>query len=708
MKISKVRSQQFMRMVLYIIQTFIPLTLWSGESHATLNNYMDNMSAPDSIDVVGLSFNTALVNNPFVMKVSSINFSETLNLGLAKLGRCNSSDLIGISVSAGGMNLTDQYLYLHFPIIREPGQYTFCWWRASNSSHKYDLSHQFSLISISGFRSPFPAVVQEGNDGFALRLFCEGCAGPEVKLAFMAPGASNCTRLYSNVMYIYDVPSHDGTTPLNCSELRQEGSYKLCWSPDNGTTFFDAGIDISVVHTAAASNINRLLPNQILRSQPSIIHVDGALCSPLSILRFVPLGQSSCANFTFSMDLRCSNVCSTHMPCGVLIIDNATAAGTYTLCYSTSGVQGPFVLQSSESAFLILESKRCSQSRCALGEYFGVLDTVDLKPVCRKCSAGYYCYNGSVSMIPCPPGTYAPNEGAASRSYCLTCPPATYSLAGSQSCLTCESGFSCVSGRRFRCSPGTFSANASVSCSICPSGRFCSTPDVEPRPCGPGYYAVYNQTLCFPCEPGSWSGYMSSECSLCSLGKFSGIASASCVDCPAGSFCLPDQSPTLCPAGTYSNLSFSACLTCPNGMVSDCNASSCILCASGTRGKSVIGCTLCERGYYSLTGYTPCTPCPAGFSCQTTVNVTPTPCKPGYVSFEASPYCVPCPRGFACPYSDQPLNRSECDLGTYSEGGQSSCSKCPAGFYCNSSSSVSKSSCPIGFSSLEGQSSCSS
>jgi len=40
--------------------------------------------------------------------------------------------------------------------------------------------------------------------------------------------------------------------------------------------------------------------------------------------------------------------------------------------------------------------------------------------------------------------------------------------------------------------------------------------------------------------------------------------------------------------------------------------------------------------------------------------------------------CVSCPPGHYCPHTDQ-AEVLACDLGTYSVGGQVSCTMCPAG-----------------------------
>ena len=63
------------------------------------------------------------------------------------------------------------------------------------------------------------------------------------------------------------------------------------------------------------------------------------------------------------------------------------------------------------------------------------------------CPAGFYCPAGAVSEVPCPKGTFNPNEGGTSVNDCSLCPENTYNhLFNATSCLPCTSSSSSPEG----------------------------------------------------------------------------------------------------------------------------------------------------------------------------------------------------------------------------------------------------------------------
>ncbi|GKT35455.1 uncharacterized protein PTSG_02037, partial [Aduncisulcus paluster] len=353
-----------------------------------------------------------------------------------------------------------------------------------------------------------------------------------------------------------------------------------------------------------------------------------------------------------------------------------------------------------------------------------------------ECDIGYYCVAGSSVSNPaagiCGKGTYNPNTGAPSSSYCYPCPAGTtcqsYGMSVPDSCpvghycvvRTTDDGSLCPAGTYDRAQLGGMGSVGD--CESCPPGEYCSgASGTHHADCGEGYY----------CSGGS------KEYQPSTVQVYGG-------PCPQGYYCPGGSAtPIPCPVGKYGNserlTQESSCLSCPSsyycpiggmddGYVYKCNAG--CYCTGG----SDVACQyMVDKGYYSTEGsnsqsncgpgtYAPekgmdeCLTCPAGYYCPDSVNITPTECGDGRVcaagssdnntkcsagkvgitpTAENDDDCATCPAGKYCPSGVTLANISgtnyDCISGYICYGGNSSSigdGKCPAGYYCPSGTSL--------------------
>ncbi|KAG8756404.1 hypothetical protein FRC12_010589 [Ceratobasidium sp. 428] len=131
-----------------------------------------------------------------------------------------------------------------------------------------------------------------------------------------------------------------------------------------------------------------------------------------------------------------------------------------------------------------------------------------------------------------------------------------------------------------------------------------------------------------------------------------------------------------CPAGSYYN--GSSCQQCPSG-----NA-----CPGGSSRPSQ-----CQKGTSAAPGASSCTPCAGGT----------------YTNQNGAPSCTTAQCGwYAAPSGGTGATQQQkCGKGSYSAAGSSSCTKCPAGSYCNSDATCAPSQCQPGrYSPAAGASDC--
>ena len=264
------------------------------------------------------------------------------------------------------------------------------------------------------------------------------------------------------------------------------------------------------------------------------------------------------------------------------------------------------------------------------------------------CSAGHFCPNGTqfADQFPCDPGFFNPYEGASSQNSCISCLPGKYCLGYG---LTNVSG-NCTAG--WYCSGGAAYPNTTSHGGRCSPGYYCPEGSSEPLSCPPGTY----------CED-----FMLAEPSgNCSAGYYCpqgmSMPAPSSFSCPPGHYCPSGNGlPLPCPPGTYS-------VTSHNQQMDDC-----LLCTAGQYCSNYSNTApngLCDAGYYCPPGQT--TPIPSEFTCTV-----------GHYCLQGSPFPLICPSGSYQNYT-----------------GQSTCSPCPEGHFCDSTESIvilgSNTTCPPG------------
>jgi hypothetical protein len=207
------------------------------------------------------------------------------------------------------------------------------------------------------------------------------------------------------------------------------------------------------------------------------------------------------------------------------------------------------------------------------------------------------------------------------------------------------------------CPPGAYCPEASISASnLCPPGTYSSS------------VRLSSLDNCTVCPPGSYcsSANRTAAEGLCAAGYFcpEGSLTAYHAKCPPGKWCAAGAgAPSNCPSGTYSAAealtNVTSCLDCPAGNF--CSEPG-LTAPSGN----------CEAGFYCLSKQTSRFP---------VNNAQGGACPKGHFCLQGTPAPVPC------------------EPGTYSDDfGQSSCSVCPAGFFCEGGAiSYSDHPCPLGY-----------
>ncbi len=94
--------------------------------------------------------------------------------------------------------------------------------------------------------------------------------------------------------------------------------------------------------------------------------------------------------------------------------------------------------------------------------------------------------------------------------------------------------------------------------------------------------------------------------------------------------------------------------------------------------------------------------CTAGNFCSSAASPEQA-CESGTYSAALATSCTPCPEGYACPST---TGRVICDPGTYSVGDATECTPCPAGYYCTNTGAAEFTECPDGTYSTGGATSC--
>ncbi|KAL8273758.1 hypothetical protein Esti_002358 [Eimeria stiedai] len=372
------------------------------------------------------------------------------------------------------------------------------------------------------------------------------------------------------------------------------------------------------------------------------------------------------------------------------------------------------------------------------------------------CPPGHYCAGaGLVLGTPCPIGTYNSSAGSTDPESCKPCPAGSFcpavgtttprkcpggtyngGEAPAASCQLCPAGTACPIGSTapVACSKGEYSERGALTCEACEAGYYC---DKEAM--------AFEEMIERACEAGlscTLPGRMTALIRVTFLKRFTDVSSHTWHSkvtlqeaakptlqthgCPAGHYCTGGVSaPLTCPAGTYrfnkGAASIDQCLPAPPGMYVDQAGAtqpsgSCLpgyYCPAGSSSATAEICPAGERPLCALRIFSvsvdDCSSCPAGYFCAGTGLSAPSGlCRAGFICFGGSTTPVPtdgvtgsaCDFGGYCPAGA--TLKQPCLPGTYNPNkvGQvpADCVACPAGYYCEGTTSTSPSGpCEAGF-----------
>ena len=362
---------------------------------------------------------------------------------------------------------------------------------------------------------------------------------------------------------------------------------------------------------------------------------------------------------------------------------------------------------------------------CFPGRYGDATGVTYWQAGCKLCQTGQYqSSKGQTSCTACEPGKYAGNKG---RTACVACPTGKYTESNNAAaCKNCDTGqYQNIQEQTAckTCPKGYMGSSLGLSlCEICPTGEF---------------QDQVSQTSCKTCPAGFFrKDLISVECDECPRGKTSEAGSESC--CESGTFSVASQASGgnaachTCAAGYYAPAD---AYYLPISDVAQTTQTSSSLTTSG-KTTYFAQCATCAYGYYQdEVGQYSCKQCPSGkftnpygvfgtadanwrnTSCRvrcdikTDFTTTEKKCGPGLfwdyndaICPSSSPgECVLCSPGYykrgtsgrtdffpAHSGTVIPMwgadkdNRRLCNGGDYQDQEkQSSCKKCPIGYYGN-------------------------
>ncbi|KAF3847745.1 hypothetical protein F7725_020773 [Dissostichus mawsoni] len=331
---------------------------------------------------------------------------------------------------------------------------------------------------------------------------------------------------------------------------------------------------------------------------------------------------------------------------------------------------------------------------------------------CVICPVGHYCVGGVA--VPCPAGTYGPNEGLQRLRDCTICPAGFYCLEGSSRRPTSQ--FLCTQG--YYCEEGTLTPNGSpcpagtageqmgqtsrAACKRCREGRFCPAGSS-----GPG----------LPCARGRYCPAGTLEEVICPRGTFTphqgAISVKDCLKCPAGFYCPEGRSdPVPCPPSSFNPLEgqdeLDDCRECYAGKACtqvalkapDVDCMQGFVCPPGSSQPNA-PTNACPPGTLSdrtdLTDRSQCQQCLARYACLR-----------GTGGIQRPPLF--CFSGHYCPPGTMFPTQHKCPVGTWSgQSGleaESECRPCPQGWYCLAGSAAPSGRCSSGHYCPEGTPGC--
>lgn len=234
-----------------------------------------------------------------------------------------------------------------------------------------------------------------------------------------------------------------------------------------------------------------------------------------------------------------------------------------------------------------------------------------------------------------------------------------------------------------------------------------------------GFYMKQGEA--FTCPAGKFSDSCSSSCKECPVGWFSQEGANSCNDCPGGYIHVTSTSCEACLPGTYSLKGANVCTDCPVGYYADKNGltpcktceagqyseskaakaieNTCQNCPSGQAQYSIgqISCVACNPGRYAnVGGLSSCKPCGTGKYQGGYGKTSCASCGGGkYQNQIGQSGCKSCPAGYESISSLFDVYCGECEAGTYSEDGWTTCKRCDTGRYTDKTAQGSCKSCGV-------------
>ena len=320
------------------------------------------------------------------------------------------------------------------------------------------------------------------------------------------------------------------------------------------------------------------------------------------------------------------------------------------------------------------------------------------------CRASHYCPEGTLEPIPCPEGTFNPEEGGSQLSDCLPCPAGAKCVSGDPNPIPCPLGHYCpIDSVSIPCPMGTYrnqdSGTLISDCFSCPAGFWCrdnGTADFASYVCPPGHYCPIRTLEPILCPPGTHRNQSGGEgvgdCSLCTGGYY----------CPSR-FCSNETLQVYVNTSNildvYTNTSdIHNVMINASGLAFD--TSTCECTPEITVDSHIHGIP-CSASYYCPIGSAFKLLCPGGYRCESQAT-EPTPCDEGYYCPPGSEVQIRCDYPFYCPaVSEIPslcpngsIARNStilrissadsctiCEPGYYSDDGLE-CYLCPEGYYC--------------------------
>ncbi|PFH31737.1 GCC2 and GCC3 domain-containing protein [Besnoitia besnoiti] len=356
-----------------------------------------------------------------------------------------------------------------------------------------------------------------------------------------------------------------------------------------------------------------------------------------------------------------------------------------------------------------------------------------------ECPVGYYCPEGVLFPVRCPPGTFSDAPGKGELADCRPCTegfycggfaltgvsgpclPGSYCPAGQRTSygVPCPRGHMCPAqaAAPTACPEGEYQpAEGQAKCLPCVPGFKCPERSFEVQACLAGHFCA--QGVAVKCPAGTYSAAIGiwepSQCKPCPPGKICSAAGAEdlqgATDCPEGHYCrlgaseVPSQDPTTCgpdptaclpgakcPAGYYCPTGSSGPIPCPQGTTGSPQGSTapsqCIQCPAGSYcSKAGASGEPCDPGFFCVPGSTEARPvtgvCPKGKYCEQG-SAEGTDCPPGtYADVEGLAACRQCPPGFVCAMPGLTEgDKTPCPVGHYCEQGTHTPEKCPSGTF---------------------------